>query len=350
MGSKTKVGPLAARVALALAILAPCASAQTSADKAAAEGLFQAGRDLMSAGKFAEACGKFEASQRLDAGLGTLLYLAECYEKAGRLASAWATFREAESIASGRDDRARSQVARQRHTALEPRLSKLSIKVAEGNDAATEVRRDGEPIPRESWGLALPIDPGDHTLEAVSPGHKPWSTKIAVQGEGVTVPVEVPVLDPAPAEPPKPVSAAAPTTPIAVSSPPPPAADTARNDTGGTQKTIGLVLGGAGVVGLGVGTYFGLRAKSKNNASFDHCDPNNHNSCQQAGINLRNAARSSANIATGLLIGGGAFLATGIVLYLTAPSSHPSTASISGLRLAGTAGPGESRLTLEGAW
>src|SRR5581483_3808708 len=101
----------------------------------------------MNAGKYDEACPKVEASQRLDAGLGTLLFLADCYEKGGKLASAWATFREAESIAAGRGDQPREQIARTRSAALEPRLSKLWIKVVEGNDAAIVVKRDGEPIP-----------------------------------------------------------------------------------------------------------------------------------------------------------------------------------------------------------
>src|SRR6185503_8821656 len=114
-------------VALVSAFLgaAPAALGQSSADKSAAEALFQAGRDLMTQGKYDEACTKFEGSQKLDAGLGTLLFLADCYEKANRFASAWATFREAESIAAGRGDQGRAQVAKSRYGALEPRLSRL---------------------------------------------------------------------------------------------------------------------------------------------------------------------------------------------------------------------------------
>src|ERR1041385_700610 len=91
------------------------ALAQGEGNKAAAEALFSAGRDLMAAGKFDDACAKFEASQKLDAGLGTLLYLADCYERANRLASAWATFKEAESIAMGRNDASRAQIAKDRY-------------------------------------------------------------------------------------------------------------------------------------------------------------------------------------------------------------------------------------------
>jgi hypothetical protein len=69
------------------------AQGKSGGNRAAAEALFNQGRDLMTAGKFTEACPKFEASQQLDPGLGTMLNLAECYEKTGRSSgggqSAW---------------------------------------------------------------------------------------------------------------------------------------------------------------------------------------------------------------------------------------------------------------------
>src|SRR5438132_4379169 len=95
--------PRAAVVAIALVALGSRAGAQSAADKAAAEALFDQGRAAMQASDFAKACGLLERSQRIDPGIGTLLYLAECYEKHGRTASAWATFREAADAA----DRAR---------------------------------------------------------------------------------------------------------------------------------------------------------------------------------------------------------------------------------------------------
>src|SRR5262245_66532784 len=73
--------------------------AQSAADKAAAEALFDQGRAAMQEGDFAKACGLLERSQHIDPGVGTLLYLAECYEKSGKTASAWATFREAADAA-----------------------------------------------------------------------------------------------------------------------------------------------------------------------------------------------------------------------------------------------------------
>ena len=345
MRKKTSFGLLASTGALALALMAPCAKAQTNADKAAAEALFQAGRDLMGAGKFSEACEKFEASQRLDAGLGTLLYLADCYEKANRLASAWANYREAESIAMGRSDQGRAQVARQRYTALEPRLSKLWIKVADGNDPATQVQRDGESIPRESWGIALPIDGGDHTIQAMAPGRKAWSTQVVVKGEGANVAVDVPILDVAVAEA---VPATPPPAPAPAPAAPPPDHPAETQST--NLRPVAFVLGGVGVAGLAIGSIFGFKAKAKNNDSHADCEPANQNLCTQDGVNLRNEALSAARVSTAFLIGGGAFLASGIVLYVVSPSKNSSTGSLGGLNLAAGVAPNAGRVTLQGAW
>ncbi|HVU02211.1 MAG TPA: hypothetical protein VHE30_10675 [Polyangiaceae bacterium] len=323
---------------LVAALAAPSVHAQTNGDKAAAEALFQAGRDLMGQGKFSEACGKFEASQRLDAGLGTLLYLADCYEKANMLASSWATFHEAESIAMGRSDASRAEIARQRASALEPRLSKLWIKVKDGNPSDIAVMRDGQPVPRESWGIALPTDAGDHTIEAKAAGHKPWSAKVVVVGEASNVPVEVPLLEVAPEEPkPAPAPAAA------------PADRGAETSSWSSQKTVGLVVGGVGVVGLGLSTLFTLKAKSKNDDSKanGHC-PNDPNVCDADGTALRKDAISAAKVATAFGIAGGVFLAGGVVLFLTAPSGEKPKTARPALEFHG--GPSVAAVTLKGSF
>lgn len=313
-------------------------------NKAAAEALFSAGRDLMAAGKFNEACTKFEGSQKLDAGLGTLLYLADCYERANRLASAWATFKEAESIAMGRSDQSRAQVAKERYSKLEPRLSKVVVKVADGNDPQTVVKHHGHAVPRESLGIALPVDAGDQTVEASAPGRKTWTATVRVEGEGVTVPIDVPVLEVD--NTPKPEAA-----PTPLKEPPPPAADTGAQSSGGgsTQRTIGLIVGGVGVVGIVVGTVFGLKAKSKNDQSKNECSPADPNRCSNQGVELRDQALNAAKIGTIGMIVGGVGLVGGITLFLTAPSDKPATATGPALRVAGGV-DGSARVTFGGTF
>src|SRR5256885_1547996 len=106
-----------------------------------AQALFDEARELLAAGKYPEACRKFAESQRLDPGGGPVLNLALCHEKEGKIATAWADFREALGAAR-RDRRAeRENLAREHLETLEPRLPRLTVRVA--SDARVEVTLDG---------------------------------------------------------------------------------------------------------------------------------------------------------------------------------------------------------------
>src|SRR5215472_11856203 len=103
------------------------ANAQKSADAARAEALFAEGRKLMSSGDYAAACPKFADSQALDPAPGTALNLAACYEKAGKLASAWAAYKTAQASAEAAGQRARADAAKKKAAALEAQLSRVTI-------------------------------------------------------------------------------------------------------------------------------------------------------------------------------------------------------------------------------
>jgi hypothetical protein len=94
--------------------------------------------------------------------------------------------------------------------------------------------------------------------------------------------------------------------------PPPPSG-------GGTQRTLGYVAGGVGVVAAVVGAIFGARAIGKNSDSKDSCRTDKL--CSAEGLALRNDARSAAKASTFAFVAGGALVATGLTLVLTAPSS-----------------------------
>jgi hypothetical protein len=111
------------------------------------------------------ACPKFEASLKLDPGLGAILNLADCYEKNGQTASAWAEFREASAAARASGSKDREDLARQRAAALEPKLSRLTIVV--GKQSA-QVTRDGTSVDSAAFGTAMPVDPGKHVIEATA--------------------------------------------------------------------------------------------------------------------------------------------------------------------------------------
>src|SRR5579859_7253694 len=132
--------------ALGAALLfGPWVHAQDAMNKATAEALFADGRRLVSAGDYAAACPKFAASQKLDPGVGTALNLADCYERMGRWASAWAEFRSASSAARSVGAREREELAAGRAKALEGRLSYLTITSATPASSIV-ISRDGSPL------------------------------------------------------------------------------------------------------------------------------------------------------------------------------------------------------------
>lgn len=294
--------------------------AQTSENKVAAEALFDSARQLMTDGKYAEACSKFEQSQRLDPGIGTLLYLADCYEKSGRIASAWATFREgaSQAKAAGQTDRATS--GEERAAALEPRLSKLTIQVNAETQAlpGLTITRAGSVVTKGIWGVAVPIDGGEYLIEAKAPGREPWSGKVSVATEKDVASIEVPALAAAPEAPPPTPPAVEPPPAVAPVVPASPSPVRDSEPSGTTQRTVGVIVGGVGIVGIGFGTYFGLSAISKNSDAKKLCDGS---VCHDPkGATLTDDARKAATVSNVAFGVGLAALGTGVVLYLTAPS------------------------------
>jgi serine/threonine-protein kinase len=322
------------------------ARGQSGDAKVAAEALFEQGRALVAEGKFAEACPRFADSQRLDPSAGTLLNLASCYEKLGRTATAWATYREAAGAANA-VNRADYVASAQRHAdALAQRLAKLTITVPQPVDGL-QVRRDGVEVARAEWGVPIPIDVGDHSVEASAQGYKPWSTSVDVPKDGVQASVSVPQLDAA-------LVAPQPPPPPSVSPQPPPPAPSpsphAEASTGNGQRVVAVVVGGVGVVGLGLSGLFAALAKGKYNDSLPNCSAANANICTQTGVDQRNDALSDGNVASVAFGVGVAALVGGVVLWLTAPSAtSPASGTLRVSPLLGV-GTGASGAVLQGSW
>jgi hypothetical protein len=306
------------------------AGAQSASEQAAAEALFKQGRELMAAGKYAEACAKLAESERIDPAAGTALNLATCYERGGQLASAWVTYKDAARLAQRASQPERARLARQKVDELEPRLPTLTIVVGTGKDRSDlQVKRDGEGVGRAEWDTPIPVDPGGHTVEASAPGFQAWQTRVDVAGPGTKASVEVPALEPLPAPPPAstalpaPASTAAPVSSAA----PPPATPPPPNGSG--QRTIGVVVGGLGLGSAVLGAVFGAKARSDNNDAKTHCLIDS--ACDAAGISSTQDAQHAATYSTVLFAAGGVLLATGVVLYVTAPSSRSGAAASVGL-------------------
>ena len=304
---------------VALALAAGTAHAE-GRDPVAAQALFDDARRLMTAGQTAEACPKFAESQRLDPGIGTAFNLADCYEKTGRVASAWALFLEVVSQARASGESEREAAAKTRATRLESRLPKLRIRVsAESRLTGLEITRDGVTVGQAQWDSMMPVDPGPHEIKAKAPGRQPYSRTVKAE-EGVVLDFELPVLTPG-AEPEKEPGAGA--TSAAQEGAP-----KGKSSSGPSGWVYGL--GAAGVVGLGVGTTFAFMAMSDNKTSKDHCDTSvQPNQCEPEGLEARNSARTKGNVATVAFAIGGASLAGALVVWLVGGSSSSTKAGVS---------------------
>jgi hypothetical protein len=290
--------------ALSCALLVGAApfTAKAQADagsRALAVQLFDEAELLFESGNFAEACPKYGESYRLDPQLGALLHLAECFEKNQQLASAWGSFREAEEMAHRRSD-PRADIARDRASALEPKLSYLVVKVPPAAQVpGLTVSRNGTAVPKVLWGSRAAVDAGTYRLEARAPGYEPWRKEIAVGAEVVTEMV-VPKLVGAPPSP-NPTSASG----------------TDRTSPGHSQRIAVIAVGGLGLVSLGVGGFLGLSAQGSLSDSKGLCNESDY--CTPRGDELRQSAKSKALFATVATGVGAAGIATAAVLWFTAP-------------------------------
>jgi hypothetical protein len=323
----------------------PRAEAQVSpANAATAHVLFEEGRRLMGDKKYELACPKLEDSQRLDPGMGTLFNLADCWEHIGRTASAWVRFLEVAETARASNDKLREKAARDRAIKLEPKLAKITIQVERHGSSGLRVLKDGSLVGACEWGTAVPIDPGEHMVEASAPGKEPKTLRINV-AVGEAKVVSIPILEDAHAGPtPLPASAGSPPEGRA---PAPGDLETPKTETS-PQQTIGYAIGGAGVAGLVVGTAFALKQHAKNQEALDLC-PNSHctdDTEQQLHEDKVDEAKSARTVAIVGFAAGGVAIVTGAVLVLTAPKQPEAKA----VRLVPVVREHQAGLALTGRW
>lgn len=304
-----------ALVGLLLVVSTPAFAEPSADDRAVARSLFDQGRELVRQGNYAEACPKLEESQKIDTGVGTLFNLADCYEHLGRFASAWAAFSEAADLARRAGQADREVIARDRASAMIPKLSKLRIRVARPLPPGFELRYDDKPLTTAILDTDLPVDPGEHRLRATATGKTPAETRVKVETDSGIATVDLPPLVDAPqAEPPV--------------GPMPPPPEPAPPPEGGRswQKPAALGLGAGALVALGVGAVFGLKASSQWSDAQKTCPANR---CDDAGYKAWDDAKSSATLGTVLFVAGGVLAAAAVVLFVTAPSGSSRSTSAS---------------------
>lgn len=210
----------------------------------------------------------------------------------------------------------------------------FAAKDGAGNDLYdVRVKMDGAPLLASLDGRPVSVDPGEHDFVFETSGQPPVEKKLVLR-EGERNRSESVVLGPPPAPTP-----AAPAPPAAVPLPPPTA-----TSFWSTSKSLAIVSGVVGVVGLGLGAMWGGYAISAQNMQ-NACGSSAFCSHAQA-VEDYDTAQRNATASTIALSLGGALVAAGVVLWITAPAHRAPAAPISGFWVAPSPARSGGELTI----
>jgi hypothetical protein len=211
----------------------------------------------------------------------------------------------------------------------------LAAKDGAGNDLyAVKVSVDGAPIATNLDGLPIVLDPGEHTFTFEAAGQPPVDKRLVLR-EGETDRRETVLIGP-----PAPL-------PGFTEGPSP---STRSVSTWTSRKTLAVVSVGVGLAGVALGSVWGAFAISSQSRESSDCSKKACPNPAQAQEDYSKATQN-ATASTVLFVVGGALVATGAVLWLTAP--RPTDASPTGsgsLRLAPTIGTNAGGLVLVGGF
>jgi len=258
--------------------------------------LFDEGRDLAKAGKYAEACAKFDQSYALDNGVGTELNLADCHEHLGHFAQAWRYFDEASRRST--DNATRAKFAHDRAEALGGKLATAVVNFVDPNVVGISVTISGRAV-KPNGVISERVDPGDIAVHVATPSKVLFeATKSAAAG--ATVIFDVPA---APVE--------------------------GHHDDGVPDRRrhkrllVGYTIGGVGIATLAAGIVIGVIADRNYNADTA---PPGCTKDAMGGLSCTGPAQANAisdgnlaDVGTIVSVVGIAAIATGVVVYLTAP-------------------------------
>jgi hypothetical protein len=290
-----------ALVIAAIAVGSRVALAQTSQ----ADELFFQARQLVTGGKYDEACPMFERSQAMRPGIGTLLNLGDCYEKQNKAVAAYKTFRDARDAAKRAGD-PRETIAITRMGSLAPRVTVVRVVIEPASDVAgLAVALDGVAIDRAALAEIV-VDRGAHKLTVTAPDKSPL--ELPVDASSQTADVRVAFPSPVVAEEQTTTPVATPRSPL---------------------RTIGIVVGGAGVAAIVTGVIFGVASIANKGTGDTHCKLGpSADACDGAGLDARNAALTFGDFSTAFFVAGAVALAAGIVMWAVAPHASSRRGSL----------------------
>jgi hypothetical protein len=256
---------------------------------------------------------------------GVRFHIANCEEGLGQLAKALDDYTRAATQAQSENAVDVLKIAPDKIADLRARVPWLTLVVPDDVKDTAQVKLDGAPIAPALWGTQMPVDPGDHRVEASARGRAGFSTVITLAVRNV----KVLSINLAPATPPKATEvttspaiapgASAPSSSARSSAQPSGIADTPRSTsaagggkTGAIVATVGAVVLAAG----GVGAF--VLAGSKHDDGVTTCSAQTGPCDDQ-----KESVRLWDTIALGAWIGAAALGVVSVVLW-TSPSTPAS--------------------------
>jgi tetratricopeptide (TPR) repeat protein len=300
---------------LVVAMLGHARPATCEEPPGSAEQMFQEGRAALAEEDYEGARSYFERSYKLDPALGTLLNLAVCEEKVGKLRAALAHLQEAMDKAEA-DDRRRPLIA-QRLARLDLRVPRLTIRPSRPFDPEVRVSLDAKVLGPTEIGTTIRIDPGTHVLDCAGPRGERCTIVFTVN-EGQEA-VQVPALStpatpaPSPREP----------EPLLVAAPPP---VQPIDRSAAERRSFAYAAGGFGLASIAVGLLAGVSVLQQKAAVEAHCVDK---ACDEEGMAAADKGKTLSivsTVATGL---GVVVMGTSVYLLMSAPTVKDSPTGIS---------------------
>ena len=287
----------------------------TPAAASDAEDLFHKAVEDMEARRYDAACPALRKSYRLEKRAQTLFRLAECEEKAGRIATAalhydeYLDMFERLSPPEQRQEAERDRAALARRERLEADIPRVTFKLPQSAPVGTKVMRTtkggADPVP-VTLGVPLPIDPGEHWVTTEPPGGARREKRFFVQkGDRQTIELTVAALD----EDAKMVRYSRPLEPVPAMLPP------TEEGTSG-QRIAAYVAGGIGAAGLVTGIVTGALAWSQKDVVAGNC---RNGLCNLEGQDAADMASTMGTISTIGFTVGAVGVVTSVVLFVTEP-------------------------------
>ena len=295
LGESSPLRRFAAR-ALAAAILlgtSPALAAESSAtldaNKKAAQQLLGEGNQLLGEGEDIAALEKFRGAYDRYPSPKILLNIGTTLRQLGRNVEAAVVYER--YLRDPGADPARASDLRRILKEIDAIVGRIRIETPE---PLITVRLDGKLLEGFASGLSLRVEPGDHTVVASTMGFPPVVQFVTVSPREEHL---VALVFKAP--------------------------DVKRvfvnRVVAGTQRNVALALVGLGAAGIVAGATAGIVAKAQSSAADGHCL--DQGACDARGVELGNNAATSATISTITFAAGAGLLATGVVLFVSAPSA-----------------------------